>query len=463
VVITGTTNFNGIVATGCGAITLRDFNIVGASTAAAPAISSLADSSGIATLVTASSLGVQVANQWVVITGTTNFNGTFQLLSFNNSTRTYTFSHGAAATETRGTASLISPPNSLNRGIVISSTRSKTDNVSVRSFEGDGLTIDGSGNNANLYEIDHVHSAWNGGSGFVSLDCNGQVGTFLDDDAQLNRGDGFQIGNGGNTFISTNTNSNASVNASNTSVSGIGYHFTTGTCNGGSGVPNNNTGSVFSDAPNSPESIGMQFESGANANSFFIIGSNAPINFEAGANSNTMTSSLPNVTLDAGSGNRYQSTSSQLWNAFNVKVLQIGASPGTGGGIVRLFNSTSGTTTVSAPTGVTLNPVTLFTPNPNVDSTLLASAGSAITPLSTAALGSAGCEATITISTPGATSSSKVNWTFATDPSAVAGYGAAPVGAIQVYAWPTAGAVHLKQCSAVAVTPGAISVSWEVH
>ena len=382
----------GIKATNCDAITLRDFNLVGPSTATSSSISSITDTSGTATMVTASSLGVQVANQWVIITGTSMFNGTFQLSSFNNSTKTYMFSHAPEAMESSGTATLISPPSTGQKGIVISSTRSKTENVSVRSFEGDGFTIDGS-TNANLYEVDHVHSAWNSGSGFVSLDCNGQVGTFLNDDAQTNRGDGFQIGNEGNTFIGTNTNSNASIETNSHGTGGIGYHFKTGNpCPVVPSVANNNTGSVFSDAPGSPESIGLEFESAATLNSLFVIGSGAPIKFESGANGNSITSQLPNVT-DLGAGNRYQVTSAQLWNAFNTNVLQIGAGAGSGG-IVRLFNDNNtlpGRTTVAALPSVVLNDIKLYTPNPSVDSTLLASPHSGITPLSASALGPAGC------------------------------------------------------------------------
>jgi hypothetical protein len=349
---------------------------------------------------------------------------------------------------------IVGPGSGTGKGIVISSTRSKTENVAVESFGGDGFTIDGSVANSSLYEVDHVHSALNGGSGFVSLDCNGQVGTFLNDDAQTNGGDGFKIGNGGNTFISTNTNSNAS---------GIGYHFVTGNpCPPfGNSVANYNTGSVFSDAPNSPELMGLQFDMGTVSNSFFVIGNNAPILFKLGANANTITSQLPHVT-DLGAGNRWQQ-SSQVWDAFNTYILQIGQAPGNGGGVIRLFNSTGGTTTLLAPPGVNLNSINLYTPNPTVDSTLLASPGSGSITLNQGPLTTAGCEPTISVAMSGVTASSHIVWNFANDPSAVAGYGGAPAGAVQVYAWPTTGNVNFIQCSAVAVTPGSISVNWEVH
>ena len=96
------------VQTLAGHITLN--NIGGGNcpgSASSSAISSLTDSTGTATMVTTAALSqVLGANQWVTITGTNNFNGTFQLLSFNNSTETYTFSHAAEVTENAGTATL---------------------------------------------------------------------------------------------------------------------------------------------------------------------------------------------------------------------------------------------------------------------------------------------------------------------------------------------------------------------
>lgn len=87
---------------------------------------------------------------------------------------------------------------------------------------------------------------------------------------------------------------------------------------------------------------------------------------------------------------------------------------------------------------------------------------SASTALNTGALGGAGCESTITIGASNATTSSHITWNFATDPSSVAGYGSAPVAAVQIWAWPTNGFVNFRQCSAVAVTPGAISILWSI-
>jgi parallel beta-helix repeat protein len=86
--------------------------------------------------------------------------------------------------------------------------------------------------------------------------------------------------------------------------------------------------------------------------------------------------------------------------------------------------------------------------------------GSGSTALGTGALGTAGCETTITVAVKGVTTNSRITWQYATDPSGVAGYGSAPIDAIHIQAWPTSGNVNFKQCSSVAVTPGAISILW---
>jgi hypothetical protein len=86
--------------------------------------------------------------------------------------------------------------------------------------------------------------------------------------------------------------------------------------------------------------------------------------------------------------------------------------------------------------------------------------GSGSIALSTGALKAAGCEKTITVPVTGATSETRITWNYATSPSTIAGYGAAPVDAIHILAWPTSGNVNFQQCSSVAVIPGAISIRW---
>lgn len=339
---------------------------------------------------------------------------------------------------------IVGPGSGTGKGIVLASTRSKTENVSILSFGGDGLTIDGSVVNANVCEIDHVHSASNGGSGFVLPNSNGQVCALIGADAQANGGDGFKISNSGNVFVGTNSNANAS---------GIGYHFLSGATY--------NSGSIFSDAPNAPEATGFQFDSGAVSNCFFIIGGsgNAPVVFASGANNNCITSPKPTVT-DSGTGNRYQSDFN-IWNTFDALTMRVG-NPGATLGQFSLANTTSGVTNI-VPSSGALNAINLTTPNPTVNATFLASLGSGTTALNVGALGGAGCESGITVSVTGVTTTSHIDWHLASDPLLVAGYGAAPVAAVKIDVWPTANAVNIRQCSAVAVTPGAMSILWEVH
>jgi hypothetical protein len=89
--------------------------------------------------------------------------------------------------------------------------------------------------------------------------------------------------------------------------------------------------------------------------------------------------------------------------------------------------------------------------------------GSGSTALKTGVLSSAGCEATISVAVKGVTSSTRVQWNFGSDPSAVPGYGSVPIDAIHVYAWATTGVVNFRQCSAVAVSPGAINILWNAY
>jgi hypothetical protein len=89
--------------------------------------------------------------------------------------------------------------------------------------------------------------------------------------------------------------------------------------------------------------------------------------------------------------------------------------------------------------------------------------GSGSISLKTEILGAAGCEATITMPANGVTTSTRIQWNFASDPSAVAGYGSVPVVAVHIYAWLTEGDVNFRQWSAVAVRLGAISILWNAY
>jgi len=100
---------------------------------------------------------------------------------------------------------------------------------------------------------------------------------------------------------------------------------------------------------------------------------------------------------------------------------------------------------------------------PNLTGTAEVIVGSGSTSLNTGLLSAAGCEATISVAAKGVSTSTRIQWNFASDPSAVAGYGSAPIDAIHVYAWPTADNVNFRQCSAVSVKPGAINILWNAY
>jgi hypothetical protein len=89
--------------------------------------------------------------------------------------------------------------------------------------------------------------------------------------------------------------------------------------------------------------------------------------------------------------------------------------------------------------------------------------GSGSTALNVGVLSAAGCEAAISLAVKGVTTSTRIQWNFASDPSVVAGYGSPPIDAIHIYAWPTAGYVNFRQCSAVAVKPGGITILWNAY
>ncbi len=122
------------------------------------------------------------------------------------------------------------------------------------------------------------------------------------------------------------------------------------------------------------------------------------------------------------------------------------------------IGSASGQATTLTATATSSKGVIL----PDVSGTSAIVTSTNTTALSTGALGGAGCEATITVGAASATTSSQISWNFTSDPSAVAGYGGAPIDAIHILAWTTAGNVNFKQCSSTAVTPGAISIRWSV-
>jgi hypothetical protein len=131
--------------------------------------------------------------------------------------------------------------------------------------------------------------------------------------------------------------------------------------------------------------------------------------------------------------------------------------PGSGA-VARIWDTGTGCDTLYPGGSAVIK--TTWCPPASGTSTVETTLNSNSTALNTGALGGAGCEATITVAAANVTTSSRIVWNYATDPSAVAGYGAAPIDAIHLLVWPTTGNVNFKQCSSVAVTPGAINVLW---
>lgn len=69
------------------------------------------------------------------------------------------------------------------------------------------------------------------------------------------------------------------------------------------------------------------------------------------------------------------------------------------------------------------------------------------------------CSSAITVATTGVTTSMQIHWNLASTPVGVAGYGSSPV---TINAWLTSGKVNFIQCATTAVTPGTMSLHWEV-
>jgi hypothetical protein len=81
------------------------------------------------------------------------------------------------------------------------------------------------------------------------------------------------------------------------------------------------------------------------------------------------------------------------------------------------------------------------------------------TALPTGALTANTCAAATSAAASGATTAMHIDWHLASTPVGVTGYG---TGQIQIYAWLTSGNVNFLQCSSASLTPGSMSVQWEV-
>ena len=83
--------------------------------------------------------------------------------------------------------------------------------------------------------------------------------------------------------------------------------------------------------------------------------------------------------------------------------------------------------------------------------------------LATSSIAANSCAAAVTVSASGVVSSDVIQWTPNADITAVTGY--TPGGTLKIYSYPTADTVNFKVCNADpsnAVTPGAVTLNWEV-
>lgn len=85
--------------------------------------------------------------------------------------------------------------------------------------------------------------------------------------------------------------------------------------------------------------------------------------------------------------------------------------------------------------------------------------------LATSAISSATCTSAQTDTATGATTSSVVDASFASDPTAVTGYTPATTGMLTIISYATSNTVNFKVCNNTnaSITPGAISLNWRVR
>lgn len=84
--------------------------------------------------------------------------------------------------------------------------------------------------------------------------------------------------------------------------------------------------------------------------------------------------------------------------------------------------------------------------------------------LPSGAISSNSCAAALIFSATGVVQSDTATWSFASDPSSIAGYGTGTTGPLSVYTYPLTNQVGLRVCNlnAVSITPGLIVVNWRV-
>lgn len=86
------------------------------------------------------------------------------------------------------------------------------------------------------------------------------------------------------------------------------------------------------------------------------------------------------------------------------------------------------------------------------------------TALGTSSISSATCASVVTVSTPGVTTTDRINASFNGDPTGITGYVPATSGTLTIIPYPTANNVNFKVCNNTAspITPGTVILNWGV-
>lgn len=131
-------------------------------------------------------------------------------------------------------------------------------------------------------------------------------------------------------------------------------------------------------------------------------------------------------------------------------------------GQIGFENLTSGTITVTPPTGA-LGTVTLTLPA--ATGTLTYTVASGTSTMGTSSISGNSCATVVTTSATGVASTDAIIWTPNADVSGVTGYGITSTDGLKVYAYPSANNVNFKVCNGTGspITPGsAIVFNWRV-
>lgn len=152
-----------------------------------------------------------------------------------------------------------------------------------------------------------------------------------------------------------------------------------------------------------------------------------------------------------------------------------GVEVGAGGGTIKVAGLTvsASTGTLSITNGKTLSISNTMTQTATDGSTVAFGGGGNVTytvatgtkALATGAISSASCTSAQTDTATGAATTDVVDFTFASDPTAVTGYVPLTSGMLAIIPYATSNTVNFKVCNNTAgsITPGAISLNWRVR